>query len=129
MPSATSLTGVWIGRYAYPRTLEPVEFTATVIESGSHVTGATSEVPSGGNALLFATIFGDHAGSSVDFVKTYDATNQMHDLPILYSGTLNSDATQIAGTWAITGHLSGTFVMTRELRKAKARKREAHAPI
>lgn len=130
MASSTSLTGVWIGRYAYPRALQPVEFTATIIETGASVTGSTSEIPAGRTTHLFATILGDHAGSSVNFVKTYDsAADRLHDLPILYSGRLNADATQIAGTWTITGHLSGAFVMMRELRKAKARKRKAHAPV
>lgn len=131
MAPAASLTGVWIGRYFYPRTLQPVEFVAAIIESGSCVTGTTSEISAGKIIRLNATILGDHTGGSVSFVKTYDNPDQLHDLPVHYSGKLNADATQISGTWTITGHLSGAFVMMRELRKAQAqaRKRKASAPV
>lgn len=120
--SQSNLTGVWIGRYTYPAILPPVEFTATVIDSGASVTGATHENnPAGG--LRTAAISGAREGRSVGFVKTYDAKSEKL-LPINYSGTVNADATQISGSWTIPGHLSGGFVMIREMRKAKAQKRK-----
>lgn len=118
----TNLTGVWIGRYTYPFVLPPVDFTATVIDSGVSLTGATHETAQGSERT--ASIAGAREGRSIGFVKTYDGVKTETTLPINYEGTLSTDSTQISGHWTIPGHLSGGFVMVREMRKAVARKRK-----
>jgi len=124
--SGTSLTGVWTGRYAYPRALAPVPFLATLIEFGGNFTGSIHEPDdTGTGAVAYASIEGLRQGNEVTFTKVYDNAVSQHDLPIRYSGQLNSDATEIKGRWMIPGHWSGDFVMLRELRKEKTKKRKA----
>lgn len=123
--SGTSLTGVWTGRYAYPHALAPVPFLATVIEMSGNFTGSTHEQAETGGAVAYASIEGVRQGNEVTFTKIYDNAVSQHDLPIRYSGQLNSDATEIKGRWMIPGHWSGDFVMLRELRKEKTKKRKA----
>ena len=43
-------------------------------------------------------------------MKTYD---NYHLLPIRYAGTVDDDATEIAGRWHIPGQWSGSFIMVR----------------
>lgn len=126
--SASNLTGVWIGRYTYPYALPPVDFTATMIDSGASLTGATHEVAHVGGQRT-AMLAGAREGQSIGFVKTYDGPKSEINLPINYEGLLSGDATRISGRWTIPGHLSGGFVMIREMRKAKARKRKVEAQI
>jgi hypothetical protein len=109
--------------------MQPVEFVATLIETATRFTGATHETAWGGGERLFATLDGERNGSSVNFLKTYDTPDERYDLPIRYVGSLNADASQITGRWTIMGHASGTFVMMREMRKARARKRKAQVHL
>lgn len=111
--TAQNLTGVWNGRYFYPRELAPVSFVATLFETTSGLTGTTHE-PAGlaTSALRYATLEGRRDGSAVAFVKTYtNAGSNAH--PIDYSGRLNGDATEIEGIWRIRGNWSGKFLMIR----------------
>jgi hypothetical protein len=124
---ARNLTGVWQGRYFYPRGAAPVAFTATIIETATRFTGTVSE-PSHhhpGEAVS-ADIAGTRAGTDVSFVKTYEPGSGYDDA-VAYSGRLNADATVVEGTWRIRqafGSFSGTFVMSRPRAAAAAGERK-----
>ena len=121
-----SLTGIWQGSYTYPQGLA-VQFVATLIESGSTVTGSVHEPCTlGQGEIIYATLLGHHDGSAVDFVKTYDGSNPNYT-EVSYEGTLNGDATEIEGRWIIRGIWSGKFLMIRPRGNAKAVKRKARA--
>ena len=123
--TAESLTGVWHGRYFYPRDLEPVSFVATLIETATRLTGAVHEpAPSLDGSIVYATILGDRAGTIVTFVKTYDNVKR-NPHAVEYDGVLNGDATEIEGTWRIRGYWSGTFLMIRSPGKAVSVSRKA----
>ena len=126
--STLNLTGVWQGRYTYPRYRPPVSFSATLIETATRLSGSTHE-PGGSlglsDAIAYATLVGCRQGSKVDFVKTYSNGGAEGSSPIAYSGILNPDATEIAGTWRIHGHWSGNFLMIRSEGKAVHAKRKA----
>jgi hypothetical protein len=69
-----NLTGVWNGTFRQPFR-GSIAFTATLIESGHHITGSTHE-PCAQFACPrkthLATLAGHHSGRAVSFVKTYD---------------------------------------------------------
>lgn len=113
-----NLTGVWSGRYFYPRELPPVSFVATLIETAASLTGMTHEPAATGTAR-YASLQGQREGNTVSFVKTYD-NGGPNAHPIDYSGVLNGDATEIKGTWRIRGNWSGTFLMIRSPGKVAA---------
>jgi hypothetical protein len=116
---AHDLTGVWNGLYSYPDG-RSVAFVATLIESGSTLTGSTHEPCVGGDCpsgTLFASLTGGRAGTSVNFRKTYEGAGPRYGT-VNYAGTLNADATEIEGRWAIPGVWSGKFMMIRPLREA-----------
>ncbi|MGX8014048.1 hypothetical protein ACVDG8_036325 [Mesorhizobium sp. ORM8.1] len=116
--ASQNLTGVWNGRYFYPRELEPVAFVATLIETASRLMGTTHEPGSAtAGTVKYATLRGQRDGSSVSFVKTYDNAGLQ---PIDYLGILNGNATKIEGTWRIRGNWSGKFLMIRVPGKAAA---------
>lgn len=119
-----NLTGVWSGRYFYPRELAPVSFVATLIETAIRLMGTTHE-PAGPatGAVRYATLQGQRDGNSVSFVKTYDDAG-LKVRPIDYSGILNGDATEIKGIWRIRGSWSGKFLMIREPGKIAAATRK-----
>jgi len=122
--SHETLTGVWQGFFSYPRALGPVEFTATLIESGSWLTGTTHEPmdvgPSAGQTI-YATLSGSRDGTSVVFDKTYDGTGgRTHT--IHYEGTLREDGAEIEGRWIIAASWSGRFLMIRSGRTVPAEK-------
>jgi hypothetical protein len=100
--ASQNLTGVWNGRYFYPRKLAPVSFVATLIETATRLIGTTHEParPVTGTVDC-ATLQGQRDGNAVSFVKTYDAG--LNRPPIVYSGILNGDATEIEGIWRISG--------------------------
>ncbi|MGO9631020.1 MAG: hypothetical protein ACLPXW_18800 [Xanthobacteraceae bacterium] len=70
-----------------------------------------------------ATLSGHRNGRAVSFLKSYDPPGFGYNT-VCYSGELNGDATEIAGTWTIDRHVLGTFVMTRAGRRAEADVRE-----
>jgi hypothetical protein len=114
--SSRSLTGIWQGIYSYPPgTLPAVSFTATLIEAGRSLSGSVHEPCTMGGKpgeTLFFTLSGSRRGTAVDLVKSYHGANRYYGT-ILYAGTVNDDATEIEGRWAIPGDWSGRFLMTR----------------
>ena len=115
-----NLTGVWQGVYSY-RNGQPIPFWATLIESGSFLTGTTQENTTVGarpDVVANAMIDGTRQASRVAFVKTYDgAAGWTHS--IAYDGAVNGDATEIEGAWRLPEGISGRFFMRREAGKAK----------
>jgi hypothetical protein len=128
--AAESLTGVWNGVFRQ-RLVGSVNFTATLIESGNHITGPTHEpciqffCP---RRTHLATLAGYRQGRTVSFMKSYDPSGFGYDA-VAYCGELNSDATEIAGTWTIGSGFSGEFVMTRPGRNTKAPERKKLATV
>lgn len=110
-----NLTGVWHGLYSYPRYLKPVYFVASVISSGSAISGTTHEAATGAEGAplqIFASLSGSRDGHAVTFLKAYDGTAGW-DHSVCYDGTLNADLTEVEGTWNIHGNWSGRFLMIR----------------
>jgi hypothetical protein len=121
MPSfePPSLTGVWDGRYSYPRRLSPVPFTAVMLETGHTITGTIHEQPPDGPSAgrtRNAVFEGERRMWSVDFTKTYDPPGPGFNRPVLYRGQLSSDFNEIEGTWTVLGGWSGRFLMIRSPR-------------
>jgi hypothetical protein len=114
---ADDLSGGWDGIYNYPRAMRPNAFTATLRDSAGLLAGETSE-PSqereDRGVILHALIAGSREGSTVRFVKTYDAPSRAH-YAVFYSGTVNGEGTEINGRWDIPGVWSGTFIMVRQV--------------
>ena len=118
--TAQNLTGVWQGLYTY-RDGRSVSFVATLIDSGSALSGSTHEPCVGGDCpsgTLFATLAGRHNGGLVTFRKIYDGSLPRYGA-VDYAGTLNGDATEIEGRWIIPGVWSGKFLMIRPQRDAQ----------
>ncbi len=116
---AHNLTGVWNGLYSYPDG-RSVTFMATLIDSGSMLSGSTHEPCVGGDcpsATLFASLIGSRDGSTVTFRKAYEAAGPRF-ATVNYAGRLNADATEIEGRWMIPGVWSGKFMMIRPAREA-----------
>ena len=123
---AQDLTGVWNGLYSYPDG-RSVTFVATLIDSGSTLTGSTHEPCVGRDCpagTLFASLVGSRHGSAVAFRKTYEPAGRRYGV-VNYAGTLNADATEIEGRWTIPGVWSGKFLMIRPLREAASAENEA----
>lgn len=110
-----NLTGVWHGLYTYPGQQQPVYFVATLIDSGSQISGMTheSEIGEFGAPLtLYAAISGARRGTSVSFVKSYDGSGGW-DHSVAYEGSVNGEWTEIEGRWSIGGEATGKFLMIR----------------
>jgi hypothetical protein len=114
-PTAENLTGLWHGQYSYPTaTRAPVPFTANLIEAEDSIGGSITEramVGKAGSRTLYATISGRRSGSSVSFMKIYEA----HCGPytsVAYHGALSEDGLEIGGEWIAAGW-SGRFLMIR----------------
>ena len=114
--NAQNLTGVWHGLYTYPN-VRSVSFVATLIESGSALTGSTHEPCDGPAGTLYATLTGSRHGSAVAFRKTYEGAGPGYGT-VDYAGTLSTGATEIEGRWSIPGVWSGKFLMIRPARDA-----------
>jgi hypothetical protein len=112
---ASDLSGVWRGIFTYPHSLPPENFIATLVDRGGALAGETEEIGRDGEVFT-ALIAGRRAGDAVRFVKTYD---DRHQAPVHYEGTLDPEATEIAGTWRIAGSWSGSFVMVRPAGKVE----------
>jgi hypothetical protein len=126
-----NLTGVWNGLYSYSSGLS-VSFVATLIESGSTLSGATHEpnvlgTMSGG--VLTALLAGGRRASAISFVKTYDQADPNYYYPVHYEGMLNGDATEIEGRWRIGDGTSGKFLMIRSEGKAVAAEEKKSAKV
>src|SRR5262245_38248074 len=127
-----SLTGVWNGLYSYASG-RSVSFVATLIDSGSVISGATHEP----NVLcttpcstLTALLSGGRRHSAIAFLKTYDEVgSRQHYYPVSYEGVLNGDATEIEGRWRIGDGTSGKFLMIRSEGKAVAAEQKKRAKV
>ena len=115
-----NLTGVWHGLYTYPDGVS-VSFVATLIESGSSLSGSTHE-PSvlGDGQTVNATLSGSRQQSLITFVKTYTGARFFYRDSIDYNGTLNGDGTEIERRWSIRSVWSGKFLMIRSAGKEEA---------
>jgi len=117
-----NLSGVWLGRYGYPRGRPPVSFTARLTETDSWLVGATEEKASVGEArgrTIGATLQGRRIGRSVTFLKLYDVVDRAHD-SVHYQGEVAGDGSEIHGRWTISDRWSGPFVMVRSGRTVEA---------
>jgi hypothetical protein len=110
-----NITGVWHGLYSYQAFRHPVYFVATLIDSGSYISGTTheSEVGEHGAPLtLFASVEGSRKDNAVSFSKSYDGESGW-DHTVNYEGLLNADASEIEGQWTIGNKATGRFLMIR----------------
>jgi hypothetical protein len=127
-PSPQTLTGIWHGLYSYLDGRPSVSFVATLIESGTTVSGTTHEPTDGQGepkGTLYATLTGHRQGASVAFLKTYDRAGPRYLSAVAYQGILSSDGTEIEGAWLIAGAGWGKFLMIRSAGKAEAVRRKA----
>jgi hypothetical protein len=128
------LSGTWQGLYYYREAGEPVAFVAVVIDAGGSFGGTTHERCSAWEApggYLYATLSGQHGGSSVTFMKTYDGTGGWEH-SVGYEGTINEDGTEITGQWQLHdegGVWTGPFLMMRANSKEDAVVRKALQPV
>ena len=128
---AQNLTGVWNGLFRHADGAHSVSFTATLIDSGNLITGSTHEpcaVPGCPHDTHMAMLSGRRDGASVSFVKAYDPPGFGYHV-VAYAGSLNDDATEIAGSWRIPPSFSGDFLMIRASRRTAARTRKKRATV
>ncbi len=129
--NSENLTGVWHGLYSYELYHEPVYFVATLIDTGSFISGTTheSEVGATGAPLtLFATLEGTSAEGDVVFTKTYDGSNGWTH-SVAYVGRLSTDACEIEGRWTIGRKSEGRFLMIRNSGVTESVVREAFEKV
>jgi hypothetical protein len=110
-----NLTGVWQGLFSYPSMYRAAAFTATLIESGSRLTGSTTEIAVGGprdGMAVSAFLSGRRTGSHVAFTKQYEGP-ELPNHAVEYEGTLAEDFMEIDGRWFIPGSWAGRFLMIR----------------
>ncbi len=115
MSPKDNLTGVWHGLYSYPVAVEPVYFMATLISSGTMLSGMTHEAVKGRKGApltVFAALDGSRSGQAIEFIKTYDGTGGWRH-SVRYEGTLNTEATEIEGFWMLSTGWIGRFLMIR----------------
>jgi hypothetical protein len=126
-----NLTGVWNGLYSYSSGLS-VSFVATLIDSGSALSGATHEpnvLGTGPGSTLTALLSGGRNDSAITFVKTYDEAGTGYYYPVSYEGVLNGEATEIEGRWRIGDGTTGKFMMIRSEGKAVAAENKKRARV
>jgi hypothetical protein len=131
MARGDDLTGVWHGLYSYPAFRDPVYFVATLIQSGTHLSGATHEQERGetGAALaLFAMVEGGREGSQIGFVKQYDGAGGWEHA-VLYQGMLDAGGDEIEGQWLIPGEMAGKFLMMRSPGATESVARKAFSKV
>jgi hypothetical protein len=125
------LTGVWHGLYTYANEPEPVYFVATLIESGSHLSGTTFESAvgqTGAPLTLNAMIEGSRAGTAISFTKRYDGSGGWYH-GVAYEGILNGERTEIEGRWDIGSSAQGRFLMIRSSGASETVVRRAFAKV
>lgn len=130
MAGHDNLTGVWHGLYTYPEFFEPVYFMASLIHSGSILSGTIheSEVGETGAPLtLYAGVSGSVDRPGVEFAKTYDGSGGWSHT-VMYSGLLSSDGSEIEGSWTVAGW-SGRFLMMRSRQASEAKLREVFEKV
>lgn len=115
MGGPENLTGIWQGLFSYPSMYRAASFTATLIETGSHLTGSTVEIAVGGprDAMAVAAFLsGRRTGSRVTFTKQYEGPEPPNHA-VEYEGMLTGDCMEIDGRWFIPGSWAGRFLMIR----------------
>jgi hypothetical protein len=114
MRPGEDLSGVWHGLYSYDVGIAPVYFVATLIQSGSNLSGLTHEQEKGENGApltLFASIDGTCSPTLVRFTKHYDGSGGW-DHAVAYNGQVQGDGNEIEGLWQVE-HVTGRFLMIR----------------
>ena len=125
---SAKLTGIWHGLYTYANGVS-VSFVATLIDSGSQISGSTYE-PWGGETsgtTRYATLTGDRQENAIAFIKTYEGDDPDYQDPVAYEGVLSHDGTEIEGRWTIRQWSSGKFLMVRSTGKAATAARSVFA--
>ena len=113
-PAQSELTGLWRGKYFYPRPINGVKSVAFEMDltfSQGAVTGFVSEPNTFGDATsenLYAAFDGTVIGNKVEWKKTYDGTGGVKH-SVWYRGTLDRKGRMIDGTWMIRSDWSGKF--------------------
>lgn len=112
--ASPSITGQWLGFYAYSGGRNPVNFSIQMNEMDGALTGIIKEPNTFGNATaanLYATLAGRVDGIDVYFRKTYDGSGgQTHSVE--YTGTIMNSGRKIVGEWRI-GASRGEFEVSR----------------
>ena len=109
------LTGTWHGIYSYPGDEgPPTPFLAIILDRAGSITGTIVEPDQFyGQGTLDAAIAGVRAGTSVDFIKTYNDSLSGYDNPVDYVGRLSDDGQTVSGIWSLLDR-DGSFEMERE---------------
>ncbi len=120
-----SLSGLWMGSFAYPGGAGPTTpFLAKIEDHDGRFSGTTMEPDNiGGGAALEADIVGNRQGTAVDFTKVYLADSDRFQ-PIDYVGRLSADGNAVTGVWSLQ-FMNGTFEMYREAVWEEAAEEEA----
>lgn len=106
-----NLSGVWQGLYSSQTVDFPISFTATLLERGRTLSGATEEMRS--NVAAKAQIDGMRHSRLVDFIKTYDdKAGGLYS--VNFAGLISGDASEISGQWSRQDGTGGTFLMVRQ---------------
>lgn len=131
MMADVSLTGNWIGIFAYLVAMPAVPVEISLTDTGATVTGVSKEPntfrPDQG-AELVAEFSGLRTGDSVRLKKTYIGFSQ-GDHPI-YDGRISADFQRIDGTWRFArSGFRGTFKLRRQPPLKAAAKRRLAATV
>ncbi|MDQ8757051.1 hypothetical protein RCO27_12510 [Sphingosinicella sp. LHD-64] len=124
------LTGHWTGLYNYPAGGSPVPFEAVLHEISGCVTATTTETSDlleRHGEILHAVIDGRKEGSTVRFLKMYDA-DEHYDV-VHYEGTVHADGDEIDGRWEIPEVWAGTFLMIRAAGAGEERAIKVEEPV
>ncbi|MBX3560817.1 MAG: hypothetical protein KF780_03290 [Sphingomonas sp.] len=129
MSGDPDLSGQWTGVYNYPAHYPPNTFEATIRETGGLITGVIRQPgeyfePAG--TMQHAVIEGRRTGNSVSFVKVYDDLGRATPH---YRGIVQAGGDEIEGEWTIPGDWSGTFLMIRSAKTAKAEERHVSEKV
>lgn len=107
-----NIGGVWYGRYDGLGHAQTNNFMAHLTDDGGAISGTITEPDtSGAHDVRRAFVSGTRNGAGLSFVKQYDGGALAH--AVRYSGGINTDATEISGTWVIV-RTHGIFTMRRE---------------
>ncbi len=119
MTDYSDMNGIWSGRYEYSGRGEAVKFTAWFDDQDGALSGTILEPNTFALSSaedLQADITGARHGLEVEFTKTYQAGSGAHNVPIIYSGTVDKAFTLLRGTWVFPdGPMfdKGIFEMSR----------------
>ena len=115
MTGPPDISGLWLGRYAYPAGQGPsTPFLARIEDAGGALSGTIIEPNMIGPSSdsLEAVISGSRVEHAVDFTKLYDgASDAAHAVD--YVGRVSADGNTITGVWSLE-QFDGSFEMHRE---------------